>query len=250
VVEAYALHHKKRKHPDAYEALRREHLDEENQLRVAGRWLDLYAVYASEAGMKADTLDTHNRTKNVPYSAEFVASELRHLLFLRPCGIGCTVVERVPLERAGSAETPGYVPAYAARTPLYLRSTNSQGGKERTRSLIPDLSVMRGFQGAFVLEGRGEGFDGALGWVPSGIGPPEAPRRAPREGHLDSEEMKRRYLYATARHELVSLWETEEDVRLGGEWVATSLRRMLGPISPQRHHAPYLVDHAEVCAAL
>lgn len=44
MVEAYALHHKKRRYPTEYEALRREHLAEENRIRVAGRRLDLYAV--------------------------------------------------------------------------------------------------------------------------------------------------------------------------------------------------------------
>ncbi len=101
MVEAYALHHKKRRYPTEYEALRREHLAEENQLRIAGRWLDLYAVYASEADMKADTLDTRNTKKNVPYSAEFVVGQLEHLLFIKPRGIACTVIESASRERPG-----------------------------------------------------------------------------------------------------------------------------------------------------
>jgi hypothetical protein len=237
---AYALHHKRRRHPNEYEALRREHFAEENQLRVAGRWLDLYAVYASEADMKADTLDTHNRKKNVPYSAEFTVGKLKHLLFLKPCGVGCTVVERASREPPGSAEAP----AYAARTPLSFLFRDSEGAEGHTRSLIPDLGVMRGFEGAFVLESRREGFDGALGWVPDGIGPPQASGSAQREGHPDSEERERRYR-ESARQELVSLWETEEDARLGGEWMAMSLRGTF----TLPHRGPY-IEHAEVCVAL
>lgn len=240
MVEAYALHHKRRRYPDAYEALRWEHLAEENQLRAAGRWLDLYAVYASEADMKADTLDTSNRKKNVPYSAELVVGQLEHLLFLKPRGIACTVIERAPRERPGPAKAP----AWASRTALYFLFRDSDAREQRTRPLIPDLGVMRGFEGAFVLESRAEGFDGALGWAPNGIGPPEAPDRTDREEPPDAEEAERRYR-AGARHELVSLWETEEDARLGGEWIAMSLRRTF----TVPHGGPY-VAHAEVCAAL
>ncbi len=240
VAEAYALHHKKRRYPTEYEALRREHLAEENQLRVAGRWLDLYAVYASEADMKADTLDTRNRKKNVPYSAEFVVGQLEHLLFLKPCGIACTVIERASRERPG----PARAPAYAARTPLYFLFRDSDLREQRTRPQIPDLGEMRGFEGAFVLQSRGEGFDGALGWVPDGMVPPEMPGRADREDRPDSEEAARRYRDG-ARHELVSLWETEEDARVGGEWMAMSLRRTF----TVPHRGPH-VEHLEVCAAL
>ena len=240
VVEAYALHHKKRRYPDAYEALRREHFAEENQLRAAGRRLDLYAVYASEADMKADTLDTRNRKKNVPYSAEFVVGRLRHLLFVRPRGIACTVIERAPRERPGPAKAP----AWAACTPLFFLFRDPDAREQRARPLIPDLGVMRGFGGALVLESRREGFDGALGWTPDGMGSPEAPGGADREGHPDAEERERLYR-AGARHELVSLWETEEDARLGGEWMAMSLRRTF----TVPHGGPY-VEHAKVCAAL
>ena len=237
LAEAYALHHKRRRHPAEHEALRREHLAEENQIQAAGRWLDIYAVYASEADMKADTLDTHSRKKNVPYSAEFAVGQLEHFLFVRPRGIACTVVERAPRERPG----PARAPAWAARTVLYFLFRDSEAREQRTRPLVPDLGVMRGFEGALVLEGRGEGFDGALGWAPNGIEPPGG---TDREGHPDSKEAERRYR-AGARHELVSLWETEEDARLGGEWVAMSLRRTFNV----PHGGPY-VEHAEVCAAL
>jgi len=240
MVEAYALHHKRRRYPDAYEALRREHLAEENQLRVAGRWLDLYAVYVSEADMKADTLGTSNRKKNVPYSAEFAVGRLGHLLFLKPRGIACTVIERAPRERLG----PARAPVWAARTALYFLFRDPDLREQRTRPLIPDLGVMRGFEGAFALESRGKGFDGALGWGPGGIGPPETPDRTDPEGHPDAEEAERRYR-AGARHELVSLWETEKDARLGGEWIAMSLRRTFNV----PHGGPY-VEYAKVCAAL
>ncbi len=237
---AYAIHHKKRKYPNEYEALRREHLAEENQLRVAGRWLDLYAVYASEADMKADTLDTHNRKKNVPYSAEFVVDKLKLLLFLKPCGIGCAMIERAPRERPGPAKAP----AYAARIPLCFLLRDSEVGERHTEPLIPDLGVMRGFEGAFVLESRGEGFLGGLGWVPRGMRPPESLGRAQREGHPDFEGRERRYR-ENARHELVSLWETEGDARLGGERMAMSLRETF----TLPHGGPY-VEHAEVCVTL
>lgn len=239
MVEAYALHHKRRRHPAEYEALRREHLAGENQLRAAGRRLDLYAVYASETDMKADTLDTRNTKKNVPYSAELVVGHLQHLLFVRPRGIACTVIERASRERPGPAKAP----AWASRTALYFLSRDPDLREQRTRPLIPDLGVMRGFEGAFVLESRREGFDGALGWTPEGIEPPEMPGRASRQDHPDN-EAKRRYR-AGARHELVSLWETEEDARLGGEWIAMSLRRTFSV----PHGGPH-VEHAEVCVAL
>ena len=239
LAEAYALHHKRRRHPAEHEALRREHLAEESQLRVAGRRLDLYAVYASEADMKADTLDTRNGKKNVPYSAELVVGRLGHLLFVRPRGIACTVIERAPRVRPG----PARAPAWAARTALYFLFGDPDLREQRIRPLIPDLGVMRGFEGAFVLESRREGFDGALGWTPEGIEPPEMPGRASRQDHPDT-EAKRRYR-AGARHELVSLWETEQDARLGGEWIAMSLRTTF----TVPHGGPH-VEHAEVCVAL
>ena len=239
VAEAYALHHKRRRHPAEYEALRREHLAAENQLRAAGRRLDLYAVYASEADMKADTLDARNRKKNVPYSAELVVSQLGHLLFVRPRGIACTVIERTPRDRPG----PVRAPAWAARAALYLLFRDPDVRERRARPMIPDLGAVRGFEGAFVLESRREGFDGALGWAPDGVGTPEAPGGAGRQGHANPEE-ERRYR-AGARHELVSLWETEEDARLGGEWMAMSLRRTF----TVPHGGPH-VELTEICAAL
>jgi hypothetical protein len=108
--------------------------------------------------------------------------------------------------------------------------------------------MMRGFAGAFVLQSRRTGFLGALGWVPDGMRPPREPGQAQDRGHLGSEEKRQRHRYATARHELVSLWETKEDARLGGERMTMSFRRALGPILNRCGQSPY-VELAEVRVA-
>lgn len=198
-------------------------LSEENWSRVAGYQLDCYAIYGSEADMKADTLDLENRKIIVPHSAAFVAGEIDHLLFVKLTGIQHTVVHRVlPGGRTGAL--------FAAQTqvPVVQRRTE-EAWMRMQRSLIPGLSSREGFAGALVLRSRGEGFSGDSAWAPRSL--PEHRGDPPRPYDKGGRSLGD---HATVPHEAVTLWETEAALLAGVEHMEGSVPKALGDSLPSR----------------
>ncbi len=225
---AMLLHNLKTKSPAEYQRRRAARLAEqrrlsekllaeENRLRVAGYQLDCYAIYGSEADLKADTLDLENRKMAVPHSAAFLAEEIDHLLFVKLTGIYHTVVHRaLPRERTGSL--------FAAQTQApILQSRTEEAGMRIRRALIPTLSSRPGFVGALALGSRGEGFSGDSTWTPLSL--PEHRGDAPRPYYPAGRTLD---AIATVPYEVVTLWWTEADLLAGMEQVDRSIPEALG----------------------
>ena len=225
---AMMLHNLKTKSPAEYQRRREARLAEqrrlsekllaeENRLRVAGYQLDCYAIYRSEADMKADTLDLENKKMAVPHSAAFLAEEIDHLLFVKLTGIHHTVVHRaLPRERTGSL--------FAAQTQApILQSRTEEAEMKIRRPLISVPSSRDGFVGVLALRSRGEGFSGDSAWVPLSL--PEHRGDPPRPHYPAGRTFD---AIAKVPYEVVTLWRTEADLLAGMEQLDSSVPEALG----------------------
>ncbi|MDP9437657.1 MAG: hypothetical protein M3P49_02775 [Actinomycetota bacterium] len=230
VGHAYMLRNKAKNDPAAYGRIREDRLaedrrlgekllDERNMVRVAGRQLDCYALYGSEADMKADTMDLENRRMSVPHSAGFLAGELDGLLFLGMVGIFHTVVDRLFVEEV-SRNHRG--PLLVAQTRMAVLPEHLGEAEWRLRaSLLPRLASPVGAVGAIALRSRREGFSGALGWSPQSLS--EHGGGAPPDAALQPR-------WAPIPHEIVTFWRTEPDLFEGVEWLAEHVPETLGDL--------------------
>lgn len=207
---AMAQHHKKKRRPEEYEALRRELYAEENRLRVAGYQLDCYALYKSEADLKADTLNLEGKKMFVPDSARFLAEQLEGLLFLRLEGFHQTVVQRA---LPGPPPVGEGLHVAQALAPVLLRC-------------VRELTSWPGFAGCVVLRCRPQGFSGNFGWSPSGLRQHRGDEPDPDHGGL--RELPTDLHQVSSPYELVMLWLTETDALAGVERLAGSAPEALG----------------------
>ncbi len=222
-------------HPAEYGRLREDRLaedrrlgekllEEQNMLRAAGRQLDCYALYGSEADMKDDTLDLDNRRMSVPHSANFLARELEVLLFLGMTGIFRTVVHRLFLEEVVRNHRSS--PLFVAQIRTAVLPEHLEEAESRLRaSLLPRLASPVGAVGALARRSRREGFSGGLGWTPQspsehGGGPPPDIALPP--------------LRAPIPHEIVTFRRTESDLLAGVEWLAERVPETLGDLLGSR----------------
>ncbi len=231
VGHAYQLRNMAKTNPAAYGSLLEDRLaedrslgekllDERNLVRVAGRQLDCYALYGSEADMKDDTLDLENRRMIVPHSASFLAGELDGLLFLGMTGIFHTVVHRLFLEEVLRNHRGS--PLFVAQTRMAVLPEHLGEAELRLgASLLPRLASPVGAIGALVLRSRREGFSGGLDWTPQSLsehsgGPPPDTALQPR--------------WAPIPHEIVTFWRTECDLLAGVGWLAEHVPETLGDL--------------------
>ncbi len=216
---AMLMHHRKKKNPAAFERLRRERiaeqerleellLKEENWSTVAGFGIDCYAIYGSEADLKADTLDLQNNKMDVPHSGRRFGRELDHLLLAKTAGIQHTVVHRRLQDTSGEM--------FAMQTQVTVESTRTPEVAEGISGLLlPDARTSTGLVGSLVLGSRREGFSGGSAWTPDGLlehrgEPCESPVRSRGSARRGSRE-------APVTCEVITLWETEADLLAGAE---------------------------------
>ena len=221
---AMSHHHKKKRRPTEYEALRRELYAEENRLRVAGCQLDCYAFYEGEAELKADTLDNRNSTMNTPHSARVFIRELKRLLFLRLEGTHHTVVHRA------LSEVPADTGLHAAQALVPVLPSRTEEAEIRLRHLLQGgLASRTGFAGSLALRSRSRGFTGAFGWRPRGLWQHRGDESRPDDGDaaecLDLRE-------TSVPYELVTLWRTAVDARAAVEWLVEAVPEALGDALP------------------
>ncbi len=217
---AMSHHHKKKRRPAEYEALRHELYAEENRLRVAGYQLDCYALYGSEEDLKADTLDSRGKKMLVPHSARFLTERLDGLLFLRLEGFHQTVVGREfpePPTRVGKG-----LHAAQALVPVLLPGVGDAG--VRIRSLLSGVASRPGFAGSLALRSRSNGFSGSLGWSPRGLRQHRGDKPEP-DGWGDRRPTNPREI--SVPYELVTLWRNGTDARAGVEYLAGSVPEAL-----------------------
>lgn len=206
-------HHKKRKHLEEYEMLRREIYSEENRLRVAGVQIDCYAFHNSEMDLKADTTDLDGRNISPPHSARSISKKLDHLLFVKLKGIHYTVVSNdLPERRNQESEN---LCASQLLTPVPLNHHRDFG--EHVRVLADSLSSHPTFAGSLLLKSRGRGFDGSFGWLPTGLRQHRGDEPRFEDGFSRTSD-PRSYLEDSAiPHELITLWLTRENEEDGAE---------------------------------
>ncbi len=223
---ALSHHHKKKRRPAEYEALRRELYSEENRLRGAGYQLDCYALYGSEEDLNADTLDSRGKKKMlVPHSARFLTEQLDGLLFLCLEGFHQTVVGREFPEppRAGRG-----LHVAQALVPVLLHGVGDAGA--RIRSLLSGVASQPGFAGSLVLRSRLDGFSGNLGWSPHGLRQHRGDEPEP-DGWGDRRPTN--LCEISVPYELVTLWSSGTDARAGGEYLAGSVLEALAGATPE-----------------
>lgn len=208
---AMVLHNKKKRNPALYEKLRRERLAEQERLegillagenwqQVAGVQLDCYAIYGSEADLKADTLDLENRKVNVPYSARLLSREFDHLLLAKLTGIYHTVVHRALREPSGGM--------FAMQTRLAVDSARVAETTERITSLLmPAPDARAGSAGALVLESRREGFSAGSPWSPTSLAEHGSD---PCEVHTGTRHTQ--FRDEPIFYEVITVWKTETDL--------------------------------------
>lgn len=224
-VHAMSHHNKKERRPAEYEVLRRELYAEENRLRVAGRQLDCYAFYGSEADLKADTLDLKGKKMLVPHSAWFLTNALDGLLFLRLEGFYQTVVQQA---LPGPPPVGEGLHAAQALVTVLLRGGGNAG--EQIQRLVNDLASRPSFAGSLALRSRPMGFSGGFGWSPSGLRQHRGDEPDPDEGGT----RKPLVLYqASSTYELLTLWLTEADAQAGARLLARLVPESLGGALPE-----------------
>jgi hypothetical protein len=235
VGNAYQLRNMAKNNPAAYGRLHENRLaedrrlgekllDERNTLRVAGRQLDCYALYGSEADMKDDTLDLENRRMSVPHSANLLAGELEGVLFLGMTGIFHTIVHRLSLEEVSRNQRSA--PLLVAQTRIAVLPEYLVEAESRLRaSLLPRLASPIGAIGALALKSRREGFSGGRGWSPQSLS---------EHGGEPPPDIALQPRWAPIPHEIVTFWRTESDLLAGVEWLAEHVPEMLGDLLGSR----------------
>ncbi len=218
-VHAMSHHNKKERRPTEYEALRRELYAEENRLRVAGRQLDCYALYGSEADLKADVLDLKGKEMLVPHSARFLSDALDGLLFLRFEGFYQTV-----LQEALPGPPPVGEGLHVTQSLMNALPRGENPG-ERIRCLVDGLASQRGFAGFLALRSRSAGFSRGLGWRPSGLRQHRGDEPDPEEGGARRPLVPHQ---ASSAYELLTLWLKETDSRAAARFIAGLVQGLPG----------------------
>lgn len=233
----YRLNNMRKKNPAAFERLHQERVAEQEKLeelllagenwsRVTAFQLDCYAVYASEAELKADTLDLQNNEMSVPHSARLLAKELDHLLLMRLTGAHHTVVHRT-LATPPAERSPG--PMFAMQAQIALDGGRvTEAAEEISSLLMPGPEVSPGFAGALVLGSRREGFSAGSRWCPRTL-----PEHRGEPSGSDTANRRTEPRDAPVPYEVLTLWETEADLLGGAERISEPMEGSTGPF-PER----------------